>query len=215
MKAFGLGSPSAKTLPLQESSSSSSEEDIDSGGSIGENYEWCVDGWQEAQPQQIGDDAKDKTKAFIEHMDEAKGKHVRLYDDGSTVECISMVEGPSGFLLASWADGSFTRTEIPSILHKRDFVYKKPATKRPTKEAHVPPAAKPAENAGCNQDDGEMAGSETEQQPKKKATKKTCDVVDFEFPPNRFELFPKGCAKCRGRKGCTRSCWIYRLKLNK
>ena len=49
---------------------------------------------------------------------------------------------------------------------------------------------------------------------KTKVLKKVSDIV-FEFPENRFELFPKGCPKCRGVKGCTKSCWVYRLKLNK
>jgi len=211
-KAFGLVSSSSTKLPLSETSSSSSDEK-DDGISQDGSYDWCVDSCGEAQPKQTVDDPM--VPSFIEYMDESKGKHVRLYEDGSTVECTDMVEGPSGFLVASWPDGSFTRTEVPALLMPV-AVFKKPASKSSRQEAKKPPPAPPippTENVEVAHDAGEMADVGGCSQPKKKAAKKACDV-QFEFPANRFELFPNGCAKCRGRKGCTRSCWIYRLKLH-
>ena len=196
MKAFGLGSSSLNTLPVEEASSSSMEEEDSSEDGA---YDWFVDGFEKDEVKQTVDATQ--AKSFVEYMDEAQGKHVRLYEDGSIVPCSDMVEGPSGFLMASWHDGSFTKTEIPSILYSEAAVYKKPATKRVRKEDELHPPVSPAKKTVATQ-------------PKKKAHKTASDV-QFEFPADRFDLFPNGCAKCRGRKGCTRSCWIYRLRLHK
>lgn len=120
-----------------------------------------------------------------------------------------------------WIDRSTTMTEVPNIMHQSGAspVLKKPSAskqvvKKHAMKKHKEVASPPQDEATDADDEKEMVLEKPKSKKNAAALKKSCEIT-FEFPENRFELFPNGCSKCRGRRGCTRSCWIYRLKLNK
>ena len=43
-----------------------------------------------------------------------------------------------------------------------------------------------------------------------KGKAKSKPLKPFPSEKQRLKLFPHGCGKCRGRRGCTPSCWVYR-----
>ena len=129
--------------------------------------------------------------------------------------------GPKGFMQARWIDGSAAMTEVPNIMHQSGAspVLKKPSAskqvvKKHAMKKHKEVAAPPQDEAADADDEKEMVLEKLKSKKNAAALKKSCEIT-FEFPENRLELFPNGCSKCRGRRGCTRSCWIYRLRLNK
>lgn len=208
MKAFGLvrepaaGSIVADSVKCQESA--------DSMQSASSDYDWLMDEFEDDVP------ANPKLQpeqhlSFVEHMDECIGKPVRLYSDGSSQQCVELLPGADGFLWATWLDGSKTKTEMPSLL-RNVGVMKRPSSQTPNS----------APNESDADDEQESDYEQKHPLPvlkkpavKPKYVKKLCSEIQFEFPADRYEQFPNGCAKCKKKPGCTKSCWIYRLKLNK
>jgi hypothetical protein len=226
MKAFGLSS-SSSTLPAAALGTPAHSVPSDSQSS---GFDWFMDynidedsQVSAAQPTTV--QTNETGSAFVEHMDESIGRPVRLLADGSQVTCLDMVPGDDGFMWASWPDGSKTKTEMTVLFYKSPHaVMKRPSScmMGPKKQAQ---AVLIVGEEDCEADDEDYEDDDDDglrlpvmKKPAKKLKPvlKKCSEVVFDFPENRFELFPEGCAKCKFKKpGCTRSCWIYRLKLNR
>ena len=220
-KAFGLTSSSSKVLPTKEESSSSGSEM--SSESTSPEYDWFMDNLnvKQSAPAQPCEHAG----GFIEHMDESIGKPSRLYSNGSCVLPIQMTAGSDGFMWATWFDGSTSKTEVPVLLHQAPVAIMKKPSACPSADLmqdselsdHLDDADDEAEKpAGVigNAKQPVVQKSVVKKSASSKV-KKLCSEIIFDFPADRFNQFPKGCPKCKNKPGCTKSCWVYRLKLNR
>jgi len=177
------------------------------------------------------DEPEEPEADFVEYVDFAVGKAMRLHPSGAVEPCVSMKAGSDGFMVAVWKDMSETQTELPVLSvevmrRPASSLCKKPACKRPAswaaiasdEEEEVEPPTKEdsdldpevARKPATKETMKNVAGTPVETTEKKRKTNKQFCLVR-ELPKNRDRLRPHGCSRCRWIRGCTPSCW-YRRK---
>ena len=160
------------------------------------------------------------SQPYDQFWDSHKLTMVRMYGNGSREEA-AVSQGEDGFVVARFADGAGVKTECPNALLLLPIAMKRPSTKRKQtsrrspslssatstekKHAAESPLLKPKKKA-------KSSSQPKPSEPRKRPAAMSTSTQSVEKPDNAAELRPYGCKRCRGRVGCTPSCWRKNTK---
>ena len=160
------------------------------------------------------------SQPYDQFWDSHKLTMVRMFANGSHEEA-AVSQGDDGFVIARFADGAAIKTECPNALLLLPIAMKRPSTKRKQasrrspslssatstekKHAAESPPVKPKKKA-------KSSSQPNHSKPRKRPAAMSTSTQSVEKPDNAAELRPHGCKRCRGRVGCTPSCWRKNTK---
>ena len=153
---------------------------------------------------------------YDQFWDSHKLTMVRMYANGSNEEA-AVSQGEDGFVVARFADGAGVKTECPNALLLLPIAMKRPSTKRKQTSRRSPSlsSATSTEKKHAAESPPLKATSSSQpnhSKPRKRPAAMSTSTQSVEKPDNAAELRPYGCKRCRGRIGCTPSCWRKNTK---
>jgi hypothetical protein len=150
---------------------------------------------------------------YDQFWDSHKLTMVRIYSNGIQEEAETF-QGPDGFVIARFADGADIKTECPNALLLLPIAMKRPSKKQKDESRRSPSlsSSTSGEKNHAAESASKKSNKATHENPRKRPAAMSTSTQQMEKPQNAAELRPHGCKRCRGRVGCTPSCWRLNTK---